>query len=77
MSFTLEVSVTEKCNLGCPYCYVANKPTFMTPATFDNAIPELYDLMKKSGDTEYQVSLVVSKSTQHYILVLGYNLDTY
>jgi len=56
MSFTLEVSVTEKCNLGCPYCYVANKPTFMTTETFDNAIPELYDLMKRSGDNQYQVS---------------------
>jgi len=29
--FTLEVSVTEKCNLGCPYCYVANRPTWMEP----------------------------------------------
>jgi len=54
--FTLEISVTEKCNLGCPYCYVANRPTFMMPETFDNAIPELYDLMKRSGDTEYHVS---------------------
>lgn len=54
--FTLEISVTEKCNLGCPYCYVANKPTFMMPETFDNALPELYSLMKRSGDKEYHVS---------------------
>ena len=54
--FTLEVSVTEKCNLGCPYCYVANRPTWMTPEVFDNALPELYNLMKRSGDAEYHVS---------------------
>ena len=23
--YHLEVSVTEKCNLGCPYCYIANQ----------------------------------------------------
>jgi len=54
--FTLEISVTEKCNLGCPYCYVANRPTFMMPETFDNAIPELYRLMSRSGDEFYHVS---------------------
>jgi uncharacterized protein len=54
--FTLEISVTEKCNLGCPYCYVANRPTFMYPETFDNAMPELYNLMKRSGDIDYHVS---------------------
>ena len=54
--FTLEVSVTEKCNLGCPYCYVANRPTWMSPETFDNAMPELYNLMERSGDTEFHVS---------------------
>ena len=38
--FTLEVSVTEKCNLGCPYCYVANRPTWMEPEVFDKGIKE-------------------------------------
>ena len=54
--FTLEVSVTEKCNLGCPYCYVANRPTWMSKETFTNAIPQLHDLMRRSGDSEYHVS---------------------
>lgn len=54
--FTLEISVTEKCNLGCPYCYVANRPTWMEPETFDNAMPELYNLMKRSNDSEFHVS---------------------
>lgn len=54
--FTLEISVTEKCNLGCPYCYVANKPTWMTTDIFDKGIFEMYDLMKRSGDHDYHVS---------------------
>jgi len=54
--FTLEVSVTEKCNLGCPYCYVANRPTWMEPEVFDKGIEYLYTLMKRSGDDQYHVS---------------------
>lgn len=54
--FTLEISTTEKCNLGCPYCYVANKPTWMSIEMFDKTFPQLFDLMKRSGQSEYQVS---------------------
>lgn len=55
-TFTLEVSVTEKCNLGCPYCYVANKNTFMSKETFDEGMIKLKDLMRLSGTSEYFVS---------------------
>jgi uncharacterized protein len=54
--FTLEVSVTEKCNLGCPYCYVANRPTWMTKEVFDQGMEDLTKLMQKSGDKDYHVS---------------------
>lgn len=54
--FTLEVSITEKCNLGCPYCYVANKNTFMTEEMFDNSIPMLKNLMERAGATELSIS---------------------
>ena len=54
--FTLEISVTEKCNLGCPYCYVANRPTWMTKEVFDQGMKDLPNLMKRSGDREYHVS---------------------
>jgi uncharacterized protein len=54
--FTLEVSVTEKCNLGCPYCYVANRPTWMTKEVFDQGMKDLPKLMQRSGDREYHVS---------------------
>jgi uncharacterized protein len=54
--FTLEVSVTEKCNLGCPYCYVANRPTWMTKEVFDQGMKDLPKLMQRSGDKDYHVS---------------------
>lgn len=47
-SYQLEVSVTEKCNLGCPYCYVANQDKFMTPEIFDAAWPEFLQLIDRS-----------------------------
>lgn len=67
--FTLEISVTEKCNLGCPYCYVANRPTWMTPEVFDNAMPELYNLMKRSGDNEYHVSFFGGEPLLNFDLI--------
>lgn len=67
--FTLEVSVTEKCNLGCPYCYVANRPTWMTTEVFDNALPELYNLMERSGDKEYHVSFFGGEPLLNFDLI--------
>lgn len=54
--FTLEISVTEKCNLGCPYCYVANRPTWMTKEVFDESLPKVRDMVKRSGQHKYNVS---------------------
>ena len=54
--FTLEISLTEKCNLGCPYCYVANKMTFMTKEIWDKGYNDLADFLKRSGNPEFQIS---------------------
>jgi uncharacterized protein len=67
--FTLEISVTEKCNLGCPYCYVANRPTWMTPEVFDSSIPKLYDLMNRSGDSTYHVSFFGGEPLLNFDLI--------
>ena len=48
MQFNLELSVTEKCNLACPYCYVANQDTFLTPEIFDNSWDEFKTLVRRS-----------------------------
>mgnify|MGYP003350054328 CR=1 FL=1 len=67
--FTLEISVTEKCNLGCPYCYVANRTTLMTPETFDNALPQLHKLMERSGDRDYHVSFFGGEPLLNFDLI--------
>jgi|ETNmetMinimDraft_4_1059912.scaffolds.fasta_scaffold02325_5 uncharacterized protein len=48
-SFNLEVSVTEKCNLACPYCYVANVPKFLSTDAFDEAYPKILELVERSN----------------------------
>jgi len=55
-TFTLELSVTEKCNLGCPYCYVANKNKFMTKETFDENLPKVLEFMERSGTNKLNLS---------------------
>ena len=55
-TFTLELSVTEKCNLGCPYCYVANRNNFMTPEVFDKNFPKVLEFMEKSGTDRLNLS---------------------
>jgi len=55
-TFTLELSVTTRCNLGCSYCYVANRDVFMTPEIFDKKFPEVLDLMERAGAKYLNVS---------------------
>jgi len=50
-TFTLEVSVTEKCNLACPYCYVANIDKFLSIEKFDKAFIEFKKIVHKSTIT--------------------------
>jgi uncharacterized protein len=54
--FILELSVTEKCNLGCPYCYVANKDSFMTKETFDDNYQKIHDFVRLSKQKDFAVS---------------------
>lgn len=56
MQFIAEVSVTEKCNLGCPYCYVARKDNFMTRETLDRTIENLKKYSKKAGSDGVHIS---------------------
>ena len=50
-TFTLEVSVTEKCNLACPYCYVANIDKFLSIEKFDKAFIEFKKMVHRSSTT--------------------------
>lgn len=56
MNFTVELSVTEKCNLGCPYCYVANKDQFMTQETLDWVLDEIEVKARKARCESVHIS---------------------
>ena len=51
VAFTLEVSTTEKCNLACPYCYVANEDNYLTPEMFDSSWEEFKTLVDRAPVT--------------------------
>ena len=46
---TLQIVVTEKCNLGCSYCYMNNRNTFMSREVF----MEFYESLP--SDEEYHI----------------------
>lgn len=56
MNYIVELSVTEKCNLACPYCYVANKDQFMSKETFDRVIDEIRYHEKAAGCSGVHIS---------------------
>lgn len=56
MNFVVELSVTEKCNLGCPYCYVSNKDQFMTRDTFEKALEDIERYAKKAQCESVHIS---------------------
>ena len=49
MKFTAQLLVTEKCNLGCPYCYVTNRDRFMTREILDQALDDIAYYAQKAG----------------------------
>lgn len=55
-TFNVELCITDKCNLGCPYCYVANKNKFMTFETFEKVLEDIRYYTKKSGCEKYSIS---------------------
>ena len=56
MNFCVELSVTEKCNLGCPYCYVANRDQFMTRETLDQVLDDIEHYASKARCTDVMIS---------------------
>lgn len=69
MSATIELLVTEKCNLSCPYCYVANKNKFMTKETFDKKFDQLHDLVQRTGEKNYHISFFGGEPLLNWELV--------
>lgn len=69
MSFIVELSITEKCNLGCPYCYVANKNKFMNLETFKKSLDKIHYFMKQAKENEYFLSFFGGEPLLNFELI--------
>lgn len=52
----VEFMTTEKCNLECTYCYMANKQKFMTRETADLFFENLDVMLDTYNDDKYHIS---------------------
>ena len=68
-TFTVELMVTEKCNLGCTYCYVANRNKSMTKEIFDEVLKKIYFYMKKMKCSKYEISYFGGEPLENFELV--------
>lgn len=56
MSFLVQLCVTDRCNLGCPYCYVPNRRRDLTKDMVLQAMERIKGFMKATGESTYNVS---------------------
>lgn len=47
MNFTIQVQITDKCNMLCPYCYVHRKDNDMTLSIFKQQFENVHKLIKE------------------------------
>lgn len=68
-TFNIELMVTEKCNLGCTYCYVANRNKAMTKELFHKAWDELPKWMKKQHCDTYSLSYFGGEPLENFEMI--------
>lgn len=56
MSFLVQLCVTDRCNLGCPYCYVQNKNKSLTKEMVMDAMKKVKNHMKRIGEKTYNIN---------------------
>ena len=69
MSFLIQLCITDRCNLGCPYCYVKNKNKSLTKETILNAVEQVKVLMKKAGEKSYNLNYFGGEPLLEYDLI--------
>ena len=69
-TFTLEISVCEKCNLACPYCYIPNRNNFMTKETFDDGLVKVLELMDRAKTSRLNVSFFGGEPMLNWDLIV-------
>jgi len=65
----VEFMVTEKCNLACTYCYMANKKSFMTVDTVDKFFETIGDFMKLYNEDQYHISYFGGEPTLNWDII--------
>ena len=68
-TFTLELKISDQCSMRCPYCYETFTDTYMTPETFDKMLPNILDLMERSGTTELNCSFFGGEPMMNFDLI--------
>ena len=68
-NFNFQVVITESCNMGCTYCYMANVPTLMTEEMFDKHYDMLPQMMERYGCDTYTLALFGGEPTTNMKLV--------
>lgn len=67
--FQVELCVTDKCNLGCRYCYSANKNKFMTFETFMKNLPRIREYTRNAGYDKYNLSFFGGEPLLNFELI--------
>lgn len=69
MSYQVELAITDRCNLGCKYCYVKNRNKVMTLETINKVIPKLHEYVKQSGQQKYSISYFGGEPLMNFDLI--------
>ena len=67
--FQFEVVVTEKCNLFCEYCYMANRNKEMTKEVFDAHYAALPRIMDAYGEERFTTTLFGGEPLLNWSLI--------
>ena len=65
----IELVVTEECNLGCTYCYMDNKPVYMTRETLWDLHRNMDVFLKLYRKDTYEVSFFGGEPTLNWDLI--------
>lgn len=67
--FQFEVVITEKCNLSCEYCYMANKDQKMSKEVFDAHYSALPRIMDVYGEKRFTTTLFGGEPLLNFELI--------
>ncbi len=65
----IELSITDRCNLGCKYCYVKNRNSTMTKSTLLKCFPKIHQYVKRFKETEYSISYFGGEPLMNFELI--------